>query len=194
MWPCAALVLALLPTPRRATPPHSRTSRICAEDSSEYHAKLTLIRHGQSEWNLANRFTGWMDVDLTERGITEARDAGRLLADDGQQHDLVCTSKLRRAVRTACLVLSTTNQCWVPIVKDSRLNEYAHHQPAAAADRMRGQHSHQSHLYPKLWHHLPLTMLLRRAFRCVPVPVPVAIAKPLIHLRAQAAQRCAHRV
>ena len=64
-----------------------------------------------------------MDVDLTERGITEARSAARLLLDDGQQHDLVCTSCLRRAIRTACLVLSGTDQCWLPVIKDVRLNE-----------------------------------------------------------------------
>ena len=89
----------------------------------QVHARLTLVRHGQSEWNLANRFTGWVDVDLTERGITEARAAGRLLAADGQQHDLVVTSMLRRAIRTSCLVLSGTDQCWLPMTKDPRLNE-----------------------------------------------------------------------
>ena len=87
------------------------------------HAKLTLVRHGQSEWNLANRFTGWVDVDLTEKGISEARAAGRLLLADGQQHDLVCTSCLRRAIRTACIVLSNMDQCWLPLIKDARLNE-----------------------------------------------------------------------
>jgi len=87
------------------------------------HAQLTLIRHGQSEWNLANRFTGWMDVDLTERGIIEARQAGRMLRDEGLTVDLVCTSCLQRAVRSACLVLSVSNQCFVPMEKDLRLNE-----------------------------------------------------------------------
>ena len=86
-------------------------------------AQLTLVRHGQSEWNLANRFTGWVDVDLTERGITEARRAGAMLLENGLQHDLVVTSRLRRAIRTACLVLSGTDQCWVPMLKDVRLNE-----------------------------------------------------------------------
>ena len=60
---------------------------------------------------------------MTERGLVEARTAGRLLAEDGQQHDLVCTSRLRRAIRTACLVLSGTDQCWLPVIKDVRLNE-----------------------------------------------------------------------
>lgn len=98
-------------------------ARPTATLSAEPHARITLVRHGQSEWNLANRFTGWVDVDLTERGIAEARRAGQMLAENGLEHDLVCTSTLRRAVRTACLVLSTTTECWLPIVKDARLNE-----------------------------------------------------------------------
>lgn len=87
------------------------------------HANLVLVRHGQSEWNLANRFTGWVDVDLTERGITEAREAGRLLEAEGLDLDAVYCSSLRRAIRTACLSLSGTDQCWVPLHKDARLNE-----------------------------------------------------------------------
>ena len=86
-------------------------------------ATLTLVRHGQSEWNLANRFTGWVDVDLTERGIAEAREAGRVLKDDGAQFDLVFTSCLRRAVRTSCLLLSAVGACYVPMVKLAKLNE-----------------------------------------------------------------------
>lgn len=112
---------------RHAAPRRARRPGInmAASSSNEprAHARLTLVRHGQSEWNLANRFTGWVDVDLTERGITEARAAGRLLNDDGLQHDLVCTSTLRRAIRTACLVLSTTQEAWLPLIKDARLNE-----------------------------------------------------------------------
>ena len=103
--------------------PQSRGSAItCAERS---HGTLTLVRHGQSEWNLANRFTGWVDVDLTARGIAEAREAGRVLKDDAtfEGYDLVVTSSLRRAVRTSCLVLSAVGSCWVPMLKDSRLNE-----------------------------------------------------------------------
>ncbi len=87
------------------------------------HAQLTLVRHGQSEWNAANRFTGWIDVDITERGIIEARQAGNILKEQGLQHDLVCTSCLRRAIRTACLMLSASDQCFVPLIKDVRLNE-----------------------------------------------------------------------
>ena len=84
---------------------------------------LTLVRHGQSEWNAANRFTGWVDIDVTERGIMEAKLAGNMLKEEGARHDLVLTSVLRRAVRTACFMLSATDQCYVPLVKDVRLNE-----------------------------------------------------------------------
>lgn len=87
------------------------------------HANLVLVRHGQSEWNLANRFTGWVDVDLTERGITEAREAGKLLAAEGLDLDECYCSSLRRAIRTSCLSLSGMDQCWVPLHKDARLNE-----------------------------------------------------------------------
>ena len=72
---------------------------------------------------MANRFTGWVDVDLTERGIAEAREAGRVLKDDGAQFDLVFTSCLRRAVRTSCLLLSAVGACYVPMVKLAKLNE-----------------------------------------------------------------------
>lgn len=89
----------------------------------EPHARLVLVRHGQSEWNLANRFTGWVDVDLTEQGISEAREAGRLLAAEGLLVDEVHTSFLRRAIRSAVLMLSTLNQCWVPVSKHLNLNE-----------------------------------------------------------------------
>ena len=87
------------------------------------HGTLVLVRHGQSEWNLANRFTGWIDVDLTERGITEAREAGRMLASEGLKIDECFSSTLRRSIRTACLSLSGLDQCWVPLTKDARLNE-----------------------------------------------------------------------
>lgn len=92
-------------------------------ESDPPHARLILVRHGQSEWNRANRFTGWVDVDLTEQGITEAREAGRLLAAQGLEVDVVHTSFMRRAIRSAVLMLSTLNQCWVPVRKHPELNE-----------------------------------------------------------------------
>ena len=74
--------------------------------------KLVLIRHGQSAWNLENRFTGWTDVDLTEQGIREAVEGARLLKEEGFVFDLVHTSFLKRAIRTMWLVLDGMDQMW----------------------------------------------------------------------------------
>lgn len=84
---------------------------------------LVLLRHGQSAWNLENRFTGWWDVDLTSQGEAEATSAGRLLADDGVMPDVVHTSVLTRAVRTASLALEAAGRAWVPVRRHWRLNE-----------------------------------------------------------------------
>ena len=96
---------------------------IDGQDDVRPHARLILVRHGQSEWNLANRFTGWVDVDLTEEGILEARAAGQILASEGIYVDEVHTSYLRRAIRSVMLMLSTLNQCWVAVHKNPALNE-----------------------------------------------------------------------
>jgi 2,3-bisphosphoglycerate-dependent phosphoglycerate mutase len=85
--------------------------------------KLVLIRHGQSQWNLDNRFSGWADVDLTEQGIEEAREAGRLLIEAGISFDLAHTSVLKRAVRTLWHVQEEMGQMWLPVHTDWRLNE-----------------------------------------------------------------------
>tara|TARA_Y100001934_G_C12335637_1_gene767435 strand:+ start:1258 stop:2007 length:750 start_codon:yes stop_codon:yes gene_type:complete len=85
--------------------------------------ELVLIRHGQSTWNLENRFTGWVDVDLSERGLREARDAGKTLLAEGYQFDLAMTSLLKRSIRTLWLVLEEMDQMYVPVKTDWRLNE-----------------------------------------------------------------------
>ncbi|MCX7960747.1 MAG: 2,3-diphosphoglycerate-dependent phosphoglycerate mutase [Burkholderiales bacterium] len=85
--------------------------------------RLVLLRHGESVWNRENRFTGWTDVALSPAGAEEARAAGRLLAADGWLFDLAFTSVLKRAIHTLDLVLETLDQCWIPVVKDWRLNE-----------------------------------------------------------------------
>ena len=85
--------------------------------------KLVLLRHGQSRWNIQQRFTGWVDVDLTEKGEAEALEAGRLIKAEGIDFDAVYTSVLTRAIRTADLALWTAGQLWLPMVKDWRLNE-----------------------------------------------------------------------
>ena len=84
---------------------------------------LVLLRHGQSQWNLENRFTGWWDVDLSVAGVEEARLAGSLLRDEGFDFDCCFTSVLTRAIRTLHLVLHEMNRLWLPTTKDWRLNE-----------------------------------------------------------------------
>ena len=85
--------------------------------------KLVLIRHGESTWNLENRFTGWTDVDLTATGIEQARQAGRLLKEGGYDFDVAYTSVLTRAIRTLHLALDEMDRLWLPTVKHWRLNE-----------------------------------------------------------------------
>jgi len=84
---------------------------------------LVLLRHGQSQWNLENRFTGWWDVDLSEKGIEEARAAGALMLGKGLDFDCCFTSVLTRAIRTLHLVLHEMDRLWLPVTKDWRLNE-----------------------------------------------------------------------
>jgi 2,3-bisphosphoglycerate-dependent phosphoglycerate mutase len=85
--------------------------------------KLVLLRHGESDWNRENRFTGWTDVDLSEKGVEEARAAGRLLNSGGYSFDLAYTSVLRRAIRTLWLALDELDRMWIPVEKHWRLNE-----------------------------------------------------------------------
>ena len=85
--------------------------------------KIVLMRHGQSEWNRDNRFTGWADVDLTEKGIAEAREAGRLLNEAGFTFDITYTSVLKRAIRTLWCTLDEMDLMWLPTVHSWRLNE-----------------------------------------------------------------------
>ncbi len=84
---------------------------------------LVLLRHGQSQWNLENRFTGWWDVDLSDQGVTEARAAGKLLKERGYDFDRCFTSVLTRAIRTLHLVLHELDSLWLPTAKDWHLNE-----------------------------------------------------------------------
>lgn len=85
--------------------------------------KIVFMRHGESTWNLDNRFTGWTDVDLTEKGQNEARTAGKLLQEAGLSFDLAYTSVLKRAIRTLWLTLDTMDLMWLPVKHDWRLNE-----------------------------------------------------------------------
>jgi 2,3-bisphosphoglycerate-dependent phosphoglycerate mutase len=84
---------------------------------------LVLLRHGESEWNRQNRFTGWTDVDLSDKGIREAEEAGRTLKEEGFLFDIAYTSVLKRAVRTLWIVLDVMDLMWIPVIRRWRLNE-----------------------------------------------------------------------
>src|SRR5215469_11711396 len=96
-------------------------------ESSQYPnlkmLKLVLLRHGESEWNKENRFTGWTDVDLSNKGKQEAREAGEVLRDAGYTFDIAYTSVLKRAIRTLWLVLDEMDLMWIPVERSWRLNE-----------------------------------------------------------------------
>jgi 2,3-bisphosphoglycerate-dependent phosphoglycerate mutase len=85
--------------------------------------KLVLVRHGQSTWNLENRFTGWTDVDLTEQGMNEARTGGKLLKEGGYEFDIAFTSVLKRAIKTLWLVQEEMGLEWIPVIRAWQLNE-----------------------------------------------------------------------
>ncbi len=85
--------------------------------------KVVLLRHGESEWNAENRFTGWTDVDLSAKGFSEAREAGQTLKAAGYTFDLAFTSVLKRAIRTLWIVMDEMDLMWIPVVRDWRLNE-----------------------------------------------------------------------
>ena len=85
--------------------------------------RVVLLRHGQSTWNQENRFTGWKDVDLSEQGVAEAHEAGRLMKEAGYAFDLAFTSVLKRAIKTLGIALDEMDQLWIPVTKHWRLNE-----------------------------------------------------------------------
>ncbi len=85
--------------------------------------RLVLLRHGESVWNKENRFTGWTDVDLSERGLAEAQQAGRVLKSEGYRFDIAYTSVLKRAIRTLWIGLDELDQMWTPVERSWRLNE-----------------------------------------------------------------------
>jgi 2,3-bisphosphoglycerate-dependent phosphoglycerate mutase len=85
--------------------------------------QLVLVRHGESVWNKENRFTGWTDVDLSEQGVKEAQEGGKLLKKEGWTFDLAYTSVLKRAIRTLWIVLDEMDLMWIPVVRSWRLNE-----------------------------------------------------------------------
>jgi 2,3-bisphosphoglycerate-dependent phosphoglycerate mutase len=106
---------------RAATRERNDASR--SEAPQAPSAKVVLLRHGESEWNKENRFTGWKDVDLSEKGLAEAKDAGRLMKEAGLAFDVAFTSVLRRAIKTLDIALDGMDLLWIPVTKHWRLNE-----------------------------------------------------------------------
>jgi 2,3-bisphosphoglycerate-dependent phosphoglycerate mutase len=125
-------------------------------------SRLVLLRHGESEWNLANRFTGWTDVGLTERGVTEAISAGESLLSEGFEPAIVHMSVLTRAIATAHHTLETMGRLWIPYVKTWRLNErhYGDLQGLDKAETAARYGDDQVHEW-------------RRSFRTPPPPLPI---------------------
>jgi len=103
--------------------PQARTIRLMNTSSTTQTGKLVLVRHGQSDWNLKNLFTGWTDVDLTEQGVAEARSAAVTLRETGIEFDAAYTSVLTRAIRTLWLILDGMDLMWIPVHRHWRLNE-----------------------------------------------------------------------
>ena len=109
---------------------------------------IVFMRHGQSIWNYENRFTGWTDVDLTERGKKEAKAAGRVLREAGFEFDMAYTSVLKRAIRTLWIVLDEMDRMWIPVICDWRLNErhYGALQGLNKAETAKKYGEHQVHM------------------------------------------------
>ena len=122
---------------------------------------LILVRHGQSEWNLANRFTGWWDVDVTEKGEEEAKAAGRLLKEKGVLPTVAFTSLQTRAIKTLHLALEEAGRLWIPETKDWRLNE-RHYGGLTGLNKQETRHKHGDEQV-QIW---------RRSFDVPPPPMP----------------------
>ncbi len=129
---------------------------------------LVLIRHGQSSWNLENRFTGWWDVDVTDKGVAEARAAGALMRDKGLDFDACFTSLQTRAIKTLNLALEEMGRLWLPVEKDWRLNE-RHYGGLTGLDKAETAAKHGD-AQVKIW---------RRSFDVPPPPLEAGSAYDL---------------
>lgn len=120
-------------------------------------AKLVFIRHGQSEWNLSNQFTGWVDVDLSEEGVRQAQNAGALLKKEGIEFDQAYTSVLTRAIKTLHYALEGAGQLWIPEMKTWRLNErhYGALQGQNKAEAAKKWGDEQVHIWRRSYDVLP---------------------------------------
>jgi len=122
--------------------------------------KLVLVRHGESVWNRENRFTGWVDVDLTDKGKSEALNAGDILKKEGYTFDVAFTSVLKRAIRTLWLILDQMDLMWVPVYRDWRLNErhYGALQGLNKADTAKKYGEEQVKIWRRSCHVAPLAL------------------------------------
>ncbi|WP_036729260.1 2,3-diphosphoglycerate-dependent phosphoglycerate mutase [Peptoniphilus mikwangii] len=127
--------------------------------------KLVLVRHGQSEWNLANLFTGWTDVDLSENGVNEAKSAGRLIKAEGIDFDIAYTSVLKRAIKTCQYILEESDQLWIPMEKSWRLNErhYGALQGLNKAETIQKYGDEQVHIWRRSYNVSPPEMEVEQA-------------------------------
>lgn len=123
--------------------------------------RLVLLRHGESTWNKENRFTGWTDVGLTERGVAEATEAGRRLRDDGYGFDVAYTSVLKRAIKTLWIVMEEMNLMWIPVHRSWRLNE-RHYGALQGLNKAETAQAHGEEQV-KIW---------RRSYDTPPPPLP----------------------
>jgi 2,3-bisphosphoglycerate-dependent phosphoglycerate mutase len=123
--------------------------------------RLVLLRHGESTWNRENRFTGWTDVDLSDKGREEAKEAGRLLLEDGFRFDVAYTSVLKRAIRTCWIALDELDLLWIPVEKSWRLNE-RHYGALQGLDKAETASRH-GEAQTKIW---------RRSYDIPPPPLP----------------------
>jgi 2,3-bisphosphoglycerate-dependent phosphoglycerate mutase len=132
--------------------------------------RLVLLRHGESEWNKENRFTGWVDVGLSEQGVKEAMEAGRTMKAEGFQFKLAYTSYLTRAIKTLNFALEEMNLLWIPVIKDWRLNEkhYGMLQGLNKIDMARQYGDEQ-------------ILLWRRSFDVAPPPIAEDDEKNAVH-------------
>jgi 2,3-bisphosphoglycerate-dependent phosphoglycerate mutase len=123
---------------------------------------LVIIRHGESTWNKENRFTGWKDVDLSEKGIAEAQKAGKILKEKGYDFNFAYTSRLTRAIKTLNIILDEMNLNWIPVTKEWRLNE-RHYGELQGLDKAETAEKH-GETQVKIW---------RRSFDVPPPPMPL---------------------
>ncbi|MGX7168773.1 2,3-diphosphoglycerate-dependent phosphoglycerate mutase [Facklamia hominis] len=146
--------------------------------------KLILVRHGQSEWNQLNQFTGWEDVGLTEKGIHEAKSAGHKLKEAGIDFDLAYTSRLKRAIKTLYYILDETDRLWVDVTKTWRLNErhYGALQGLNKKETAEKYGDEQVHIWRRSYDVCPPTMAADQAAKFLVDPRYANLAKDRIPL------------